>query len=36
VTAWLRRVEGTPELMDDLEPYPPNARVGAGDSSVHG
>ena len=37
VTAWLRRVEGTPDFMDDLEPYPPNARAGtSGGGSVHG
>jgi glutathione S-transferase len=27
--AWLARVEGTPGFMNDLEPYPPNSRVGA-------
>jgi len=36
VTAWLRRVEATPGFVDDLEPYPPNARVGAGGDSMHG
>ncbi len=30
VAAWLRRVEATPGFVNDLEPYPPNARVGAG------
>lgn len=35
VAAWLRCVEGTPGFMDDLEPYPPNARAGAGGGSVH-
>jgi glutathione S-transferase len=29
VTAWLRRVEEQPGFMNDLEPYPPNARPGA-------
>jgi glutathione S-transferase len=29
VRAWLARVEATPGFMNDLEPYPPNARVGA-------
>ena len=36
VVAWLRRVEGTPGFMNDLEPYPESARAGAGGSSVHG
>jgi glutathione S-transferase len=27
--AWLARVEATPGFMNDLDPYPPNARVGA-------
>lgn len=26
--AWLERVAATPGLVDDLEPYPPNARPG--------
>jgi glutathione S-transferase len=34
VTAWLRRVEATPGFENDLAPYPPNARVGAG-TSLH-
>jgi glutathione S-transferase len=29
VRAWLQRVESTPGYVNDLEPYPPNARVGA-------
>jgi glutathione S-transferase len=29
VTAWLRRIEGTPRFMNDLAPYPDNARAGA-------
>jgi glutathione S-transferase len=29
VRAWLQRVESTPGYMNDLEPYLPNARVGA-------
>jgi glutathione S-transferase len=32
VTAWLRRVEQRPGFMNDLEPYAPNARAGAGHS----
>jgi glutathione S-transferase len=32
VTAWLRRVEQQPRFMNDLEPYPANARPGAGSS----
>jgi glutathione S-transferase len=32
VSAWLARVEGQPGFMNDLEPYPPNARPGAGRS----
>jgi glutathione S-transferase len=28
VRAWLARVEATPAFVNDLEPYPPNARVG--------
>jgi glutathione S-transferase len=35
VTAWLRRVEATPGFANDLEPYPENARAGAGGGSVH-
>jgi glutathione S-transferase len=33
--AWLERVEGTPGFMNDLEPYPANARPEASGSSVH-
>jgi glutathione S-transferase len=33
VAAWLRRVEQQPRFMNDLEPYPPNARPGAGRST---
>ncbi len=36
VTAWLRRVETTPGFVNDLEPYPPNARPGGAGASVHG
>jgi glutathione S-transferase len=32
VTAWLRRVEQQPGFIHDLEPYPANARAGAGES----
>jgi len=32
VVAWHRRIEATPRFMNDLVPYPPNARVGAGRS----
>jgi glutathione S-transferase len=32
VRAWLQRVESTPGYVNDLEPYPANARVGAGSS----
>jgi glutathione S-transferase len=32
VVAWLRRVERQPRFVNDLEPYPPNARAGAGRS----
>ncbi len=32
VGAWLARVEAQPRFMHDLEPYPPNARSGAGRS----
>jgi len=35
VQAWLARVEAQPGYMNDLEPYPENARPGAG-SSVYG
>jgi glutathione S-transferase len=30
VVAWLRRIETTPRFVDDLEPYPANANLGAG------
>jgi glutathione S-transferase len=33
VTAWVRRVEQQPRFMNDLEPYPENARAGAGRST---
>jgi glutathione S-transferase len=33
VSAWLRRVEATPRFMNDLAPYPENARPGAGRST---
>ena len=32
VRRWLERVEAQPRHMNDLEPYPPNARPGAGRS----
>jgi glutathione S-transferase len=32
VEAWLRRVSGQVGYVNDLEPYPPNARPGAGHS----
>ena len=32
VSAWLRRVEQQPGFVNDLEPYPENARGGAGRS----
>ena len=32
VTAWLRRVKEQPRYLHDLEPYPQNARPGAGRS----
>jgi glutathione S-transferase len=32
VAAWLARIEAQPGFIDDLEPYPPNARAGAGSS----
>jgi glutathione S-transferase len=35
VTSWLRRVEGQPGFVNDLEPYPPNAAPGAG-KSIYG
>jgi glutathione S-transferase len=35
VAAWLARVEAQPGFIDDLEPYPPNARAGAG-VSIYG
>jgi glutathione S-transferase len=35
VDAWLRRVESQPRFVDDLVPYWPNARPGAG-SSIYG
>ena len=34
--AWLGRVEATEGFVNDLEPYPENARAGAGGDSVHG
>jgi glutathione S-transferase len=33
--AWCDRVRATPRFVDDLDPYPENARAGAG-RSVHG
>lgn len=36
VARWLRSVEATPRFVDDLEPYPPNARPGAGRSVYDG
>jgi glutathione S-transferase len=33
VAAWLARVAKQPDYLDDLEPYPPNARPGAGRST---
>jgi glutathione S-transferase len=33
VTAWLNRVEQQPGFVNDFEPYPPNARPGAGRST---
>jgi glutathione S-transferase len=33
VQAWLRRVEQQPRFVNDLQPYPPNARPGAGRST---
>ncbi|HYM64595.1 MAG TPA: glutathione S-transferase family protein [Gaiellaceae bacterium] len=35
VRAWLERVESQPGFVNDLEPYPPGARAGAGGASVH-
>jgi glutathione S-transferase len=35
VDAWLRRVEAQPGFVDDLVPYPENARPGAG-RSIYG
>jgi hypothetical protein len=32
VKEWTRSVEGTPGYMNDLQPYPPNAWPGAGQS----
>jgi hypothetical protein len=32
VREWLERVRSRPLHMNDLEPYPPNARRGAGRS----
>jgi glutathione S-transferase len=32
VLAWLSRIEAQPRFVNDLEPYPPNARVGQGSS----
>jgi glutathione S-transferase len=36
VTAWLARLEAQPGWVDDLAPYPPNARPGAGRSTYDG
>jgi glutathione S-transferase len=36
VRAWLARVESQAGFVNDLEPYPPSARAGAGGASVHG
>jgi len=33
VRAWLKRVAARPGYMNDLQPYPPNARPGAGRST---
>lgn len=33
VEEWIRRVEREPRFVNDLEPYPPNARAGAGRST---
>lgn len=35
VVSWLARVEALPGFVNDLAPYPPNARVSAG-SSIYG
>ncbi len=35
VRSWLARVERVPRMMNDLQPYPENARAGRG-RSVHG
>jgi glutathione S-transferase len=35
IAAWLEQVEGTPGFMNDLEPYPANARPEASGPSVH-
>lgn len=32
VQAWLTRIERAPGFVNDLEPYPPNARAGSGRS----
>ncbi len=32
VRDWVARVEATPGHMNDLQPYPPNTRVGVGES----
>jgi glutathione S-transferase len=32
VEAWIKRVSRQPRFVEDLEPYPPNARPGAGSS----
>jgi glutathione S-transferase len=32
VRAWIGRIESTPRFINDLEPYPPNTRAGAGRS----
>jgi glutathione S-transferase len=36
VVAWAERVEAQPGFMNDLEPYPANARPGAGRSTYDG
>lgn len=28
ISAWLKRVEDTPDFINDLEPYPPNSQLG--------
>jgi glutathione S-transferase len=35
VVSWLGRIKATPAFVNDVEPYPPNAMAGAGES-VHG